>query len=80
MVIAPVFSIYRNVRYEAWAKLWFEKGSVGRNGIIIYKGKELAPSKAAYNITGNQVDGWTKFWKYEDEKGVRTLDELAKGH
>jgi hypothetical protein len=86
--IAHVFGTrtHKGIRYEAWAKLWFEKNEVGgaevgRNGKIIYEGKEYAPSTAAKIAVGDdkyEVDGWTEFWKYEGEKGNMTLDKLAK--
>ena len=76
-VIAPVFGTHHNARYEAWAKLWFAGGEVGRNGRIIYEGEESKPSTAAKKITGYHVNGWSKFWRYEGKKGVITLDELA---
>ena len=77
IAVAPVFRIFNNNRYEAWAKFWFEKGETGRRLCkIIYEHKEYAPSTGATKITNYEVDGWT--WsQYEDEKGIITLDELA---
>jgi hypothetical protein len=81
MVIAPVFGIYHQTRYEAWAKFWFEKGKTGRGlCLIICEGGEYAPSTAAKIITGNkslEINGWTEFWQYEGKTGVITLDDLA---
>jgi len=79
IVIAPVFRTHHNTRYEAWAKFWFQESKTGRGLCkVIYEGQELAPATAAQKITGYPVNGW-KFWRYEDKKGVITLDELASG-
>lgn len=77
MVIAPVFYMHHNIRYEAWAHFWFDKEATGRGLCkIIYGGHEYAPSTAIKEITGTEVDGW-KFWRYESKEGILTLDELA---
>jgi len=102
IAVAPVFGMFHNTRYEAWARFWFEKGETGRGLCeVIYQPpgrpgiyerpagsgrlEELvipepeirgAPSSVASRIAGYQVNGWV-WWRYEGEKGVVTLDELA---
>ena len=78
ITIAPVFHKRRNgERYEAWARFLFKKGKTGRGLCkIIYNNKEYAPSSVVVGIANINVDGWI-WWKYEDEKGVITLDELS---
>jgi hypothetical protein len=81
IVIAPVFAMYKKIRYEAWAKFWFEKGNPSRkNCIINYAGQWETPNQQAVNILTSEskaVDAWRNFWYYEDENGKNiTLDQL----
>ena len=78
IVIIPVYYSYKENRYEAWAKLWFDKGIIGRTGKIILEDGEFAVSTAIKKITNTdqEVDGW-KQWRYEDAKGAISLDEFA---
>ena len=83
IVIEPIFVDYKRhhektkTRCEAWARFWFEGGETGRKRCkIIYAGEEFTPSAAATNITGQSINGWI-WWRYEGEKEVITLDELA---
>ena len=77
IAVAPVFRIFKNTRYEAWAKFWFEEGKTSTDLCkIVYENKEYAPSTAGKTITGYDVRG-PRWWRHEIEKGAITLHELA---
>ena len=57
----PVYKIYKGKKYEAC----FSRSRKEIN----FNGRWMTPSRAATEITHNNVNGWRNFWRFTDEKG-----------
>ena len=64
----PIFARRGGVTYEAELDT-SRISSGGRGACVRYESQWMTTSKAAGRITGNAVNGWQNFWRYERSDG-----------